>query len=314
MQKIFPISPMLYFKQVINTTGEGIQADSNKFFSEEKALQRLAILDKLGLKSFNTWVNNEVYAENPDDEVTATFIAQWLAKRPDIQPSSFHFHGSMLEEDIEQRQVKKHVDRTLALYAKWKPRCFVLHPGTYAPGGFSQNKRVYHAMAERYGEEKVFDLVVSNIRYFGQRAAEYGIKIAVENLFGGRFYSKIDDLIRVVEAVDLDNVGYCFDSGHANVDGLDIPATIRRLSYKLFELHLHDNNGQKDQHLPIGFGIIDWVEVINVLNEIDYQHTITFEFPGWPLADFEQRIEQSILFWRTMETVAYGGYNLFELK
>lgn len=314
MQKIFPISPMLYFKQVINTVGDGIYADKNKFFSEQKALQRLAVLDKLGLTSFNTWVNNEVYAENPDDEVAAKFIGQWLSQRPDIRPSSFHFHGSVLEEDINQRQVKKHIDRTLELYAAWNPRCFVLHPGTYAPGGFAQNKVVYHTMAERYGEDKVFELVVANIGYFGQRAAEFGIKVAVENLFGGRFYSKIDDLIRVVEAVNLPNVGYCFDSGHANVDGLDIPATIHRLSDKLFELHLHDNNGKKDQHLPIGFGIIDWVEVIKALNEINYQHTITFEFPGWPLEDFEQRIEQSVLFWRTMEKVAYGGYNLFELK
>ena len=55
------------------------------------------------------------------------------------------------------------------------------------------------------------------------------------NSIGGReylrrtFYSQIDELIALVEEVNLENVGFCLDVGHANVDGVDIPAAIQRM-------------------------------------------------------------------------------------
>ena len=51
---------------------------------------------------------------------------------------------------------------------------------------------------------------------------------------------------------------------------MDIPAAIQRMGKKLYEVHLHDNNGKKDQHLPIGFGTVNWIEVIEALKAIDY--------------------------------------------
>ena len=46
------------------------------------------------------------------------------------------------------------------------------------------------------------------------------------SIYGGRFYSQIDELIALVEEVNLENVGFCLDVGHANVDGVDIPCLL----------------------------------------------------------------------------------------
>ena len=54
-----------------------------------------------------------------------------------------------------------------------------------------------------------------------------------------------------------DNFGLCFDSGHNNVYTKDF----KILDYangKIFVVHLHDNNGFKDEHCTIGEGTINW--------------------------------------------------------
>ena len=53
-------------------------------------------------------------------------------------------------------------------------------------------------------------------------------------------------------------VGVLLDTGHAHVNGWDIPAVIKALGKRLKACHLHDNGGAGDEHLPIGQGSINW--------------------------------------------------------
>jgi sugar phosphate isomerase/epimerase len=46
---------------------------------------------------------------------------------------------------------------------------------------------------------------------------------------------------------------------------------------KIIHIHWHDNHGQKDEHLPIGEGLIDHQKAVNVLKDISYDKTITLE-------------------------------------
>ena len=59
-------------------------------------------------------------------------------------------------------------------------------------------------------------------------------------------------------------------------------ATTRRLLQptgdSVFHVHLHDNDGVIDQHLPLGQGIIDYVAVIQSLKRMDYQGVVNLEF------------------------------------
>ncbi len=54
--------------------------------------------------------------------------------------------------------------------------------------------------------------------------------------------------------------------GHAFINNWDIPKAIKSLGEKLISLHIHDNNGDVDEHLPVNMGKIDlppiWEELI----------------------------------------------------
>ena len=67
------------------------------------------------------------------------------------------------------------------------------------------------------------------------------------------------------------------DLGHCNLCGSSPEAMIRAFADRLHHIHLHDNNGQADLHLPPGTGTIDWPAVMQALREVGYDGTITLE-------------------------------------
>jgi sugar phosphate isomerase/epimerase len=46
---------------------------------------------------------------------------------------------------------------------------------------------------------------------------------------------------------------------------------------KIIHIHWHDNHGQKDEHLPIGEGLLDHQKAVNALKDMDYDKTITLK-------------------------------------
>lgn len=290
-------------------SNEDGQLDLNK----AEALMDIAL--KLDVHTLNTYWNLDVYPEAEDEDRAFAEQIHALAKKKGMKLSSYHFIGSVLDEDDpEQKRVRHYMQKSLDLYSVLEPGVFVVHPGTFSDGGFKKNKLVHQASLEKWGAEETHRRVVENLRWFGDRAAEKGIRLAVENIYGGRFYSQIDELIQLVEEVNRDNVGFCLDVGHANIDGVDIPSAVQRMGRKLYEIHLHDNDGKKDQHLPIGFGTVNWIEVIEALNSIRYPGTATFEFFRWPMPDYEQGLTHAVQMWRTLESVQENGYFTMDWK
>lgn len=66
------------------------------------------------------------------------------------------------------------------------------------------------------------------------------------------------------------------DIGHANMYGRKPEEFIKKFHEKLKHIHMHDNDGNRDLHLPMGTGIIDWANLIRVLKKY-YDGTITLE-------------------------------------
>lgn len=67
-----------------------------------------------------------------------------------------------------------------------------------------------------------------------------------------------DPLVKLRDAVGS-RAGFCLDPGHANVvSELPLGDWVDAFAPHLVELHLHDNHGQRDEHLPCGEGTVDW--------------------------------------------------------
>ena len=73
-------------------------------------------------------------------------------------------------------------------------------------------------------------------------------------------------------------VGFCFDTGHFNAfAGVPLEVWMDRLGHRLIEIHLHDNKGVLDEHLPVGEGTFPFVKLFSILRERKLTPILTVE-------------------------------------
>lgn len=121
-------------------------------------------------------------------------------------------------------------------------------------------------------------------------AMEYGIKIALENMWGydGRrnyimpnVCSFGEDLAEYYDGLGNPDVyTVCLDLGHCGLVGDEPDHAVRVLGNKrLGALHVHDNTYKADNHtVPYDYGMkMNWDAITKALGEIDYQGDFTFE-------------------------------------
>jgi len=141
------------------------------------------------------------------------------------------------------------------------------------------------------------------VRWLCDQAGSQGVSIALENMVGGVGNLNQGQYLRAVFAVaarvDAANLGFCIDTGHANVawglnypvptsngqlfippETLGAPAIIRLMGDRILATHLQDNFGKFDEHLPPGIGTVDWQATLDALQEVGYQGPLTMELQG----------------------------------
>lgn len=114
---------------------------------------------------------------------------------------------------------------------------------------------------------------LESLRGILRAAAELGIGVMYESL--DTEHDTPDNLQAVLDA--LPQLLCHLDLGHCNLFGRSAEAMIHRFGARLHHLHLHDNNGRADLHLPPGAGNIDWPAVVRALKAVGYDRTITLE-------------------------------------
>ncbi len=104
------------------------------------------------------------------------------------------------------------------------------------------------------------DAAFSSLEHLSLHAKHVGVTIALENTL-----SEMGDpayLRTFVDETRLTTLRFCFDIGHANLmDGAAgdrIAKTFEPLRDLVATSHVHDNHGEKDEHLPPFTGTIDW--------------------------------------------------------
>ncbi len=145
------------------------------------------------------------------------------------------------------------------------------------------NKINFHAFTHlpQVKDDKVRRQTIGNcIESFGEIvkfAERKNVQIVLENLDGKEQLEKIDDIKEIVDNVK--GLGVCCDIGHSFVTGgmNYIKNFLNTFSENLHHVHMHDNNGEGDEHLPLGKGSINFDMVARILKKINYNETITFE-------------------------------------
>ena len=91
--------------------------------------------------------------------------------------------------------------------------------------------------------------------WFAGRLRDHGVRLVLENVYE----RTPDELVILCERLEPYDVGWCFDTGHHRVFGREsTDVWLNRLGRYLRHLHLHDNAGDRDDHLALGRGSIDF--------------------------------------------------------
>lgn len=106
-----------------------------------------------------------------------------------------------------------------------------------------------------------------------------GLTVCLENMFP-RYgaYFEPDEFIPLLAA--FPRLSLTLDIGHAHIgdpSGRRAEAFLRACGTRLGHVHLSDNHGRYDDHLPLGAGRIDLARWVRALAAAGYDRTVTFE-------------------------------------
>ena len=173
-------------------------------------------------------------------------------------------------DSLVQEASLRRLREALRVAILFEPITVVIHSG-YHPG--------YH----REIVEKWQAKAIEGLKILVQEAGEWGLKLALENVFEPR----PEVLAPLFEA--LPGLSWCFDPGHAYAFAkTDWQPWLRNLYPYLAEIHLHDNNGDWDEHLALGEGRIPFPEILEFVGEKGLRPVLTIE------AHKEEAVEPSL--------------------
>ena len=103
-------------------------------------------------------------------------------------------------------------------------------------------------------------------------ARAQGVRIAIENTT----VDSLRGIHKLFELYDSAYLGLCFDCGHSNLmdNGLD---QLEMLKDRLIAVHLHDNDGNGDQHNLPFTGTVDWQRLARLLATSSYKKCVSME-------------------------------------
>ena len=106
------------------------------------------------------------------------------------------------------------------------------------------------------------------------RAGKIGTRLAMENVFD----DIPEPITRLLDAIDSPHFGHCFDVGHFRLfSKVTMEQWFIQLGKRVIEVHIHDNNGGRDEHLPPGDGDIDFTKFFELLRNCSQDVIYTIE-------------------------------------
>ncbi len=104
---------------------------------------------------------------------------------------------------------------------------------------------------------RALEFSITALEHLRAFANPLGVKLLVENLQNE--VTRPANILEIVRAGHFDDIGVCLDVGHAHL-GEGVTAALGELKDRVRSSHVHDNKGERDEHLWPGDGTISWDE------------------------------------------------------
>ncbi|MDI6727745.1 MAG: sugar phosphate isomerase/epimerase family protein [Thermodesulfovibrionales bacterium] len=229
--------------------------------------------------------NLEIYFNSTSlDYINADSVVK-LKDMFDYNPSlSFHapfmdLSPGAIDSKVRNATIER-FNHILDIAEALKPKAVVFHSG--------YEKWKYALKVEVWLEKSL-----QTWRPLNERAKNIGVKIAIENIFE----DEPSNLRLLMEQINSDNFGVCFDTGHCNLfSNVSLVTWLKEIKKYIIELHLHDNDKSADLHHPIGDGSFDFNTLFSELKPNNCIYTIEAHTPERVLRSIEKLKEYSQVF------------------
>jgi sugar phosphate isomerase/epimerase len=129
---------------------------------------------------------------------------------------------------------------------------------------------------EAFDDHK-FEAAMTSVEHLRAFAKPLGVRILLENI--PNELCTPERLVELIHTMHFDDVGVCFDVGHANLM-TNVPQAFEILKNAICSTHLHDNLKDKDTHLWPGEGAIDWSQAMELLRTAPQTPALLLEIEG----------------------------------
>lgn len=115
---------------------------------------------------------------------------------------------------------------------------------------------------------------VTNLRTLSGIAKNYGLDIALEplNRFESDLINTADDVVRLLDDVNEDNMKIILDGFHMTIEEQDIRQAINTAGDRLIHVQVSENH----RGIP-GTGLTPWAELAKGLKDVDYEGALVIE-------------------------------------
>jgi sugar phosphate isomerase/epimerase len=127
------------------------------------------------------------------------------------------------------------------------------------------------------------------------RCCQLGVHLLLENMLPHLLFGHVNDMLYLLGSIRHCEVGTCLDTGHAYLSR-ELGMVANKLSGHLHLIHVNDNRGDHDEHLPPGEGHIDWPWFVGELRRWNFDGTLILELSSRenePVSDMLARARQS---------------------
>jgi sugar phosphate isomerase/epimerase len=123
-------------------------------------------------------------------------------------------------------------------------------------------------------DDRKFEAAMTSVEHLRAFAKPLGVRVLLENI--PNELSTPERLVEFIRAAHFDDVGVCFDFGHAHIMSAVREAFETVKSY-IHSTHVHDNAKADDSHLWPGSGSIDWNQAMELLRSAPHTPPLLLE-------------------------------------
>ena len=228
------------------------------------------------------------YELNPEIGIDAKALERFdfsdyqrIAEKLHAHHLSITLHGPFIDlsagstDPAVKAVTRSRFEQLLKLVPVFRPGAVVCHAG-------------YDWKRYGYFREEWIENSLDTWSWLAVSLVEQGSRLMLENVYE----NDPRDIRDILEGLKSQHIGFCLDAGHLFAFGQsELKPWLEGLGSYIGQLHLHDNHGRNDEHLPMGHGQIDFKLLFAYLISNDLPRPIITLEPHqeedlWPSLDY----------------------------